>query len=407
MSDREEYRKKMDDNAFLDFGPEPVDKELYDELVTKELDEAREGAGKRKYSQRDEDDREYSRYTHSDEDKAAQGKKTAANKKVKGIKRVVKRILHVVVVVAIVYFCMYSFLCNYYGDNSAINYIKYSGYTQNEHSNSRVGSFDSIEIDVYNCDVTIEDSYDNEFHVYYRLFTKDGELAQCEIEQRGDSKVLVIKADSKKDNRAAWDIFDTVVGYDMSQYVKITVPKGTYGTFKIHATDGFAIVADVEGEIQNIELESENILEDFRSIRIENVCVDKLTVTGIGKSVHVEESRIKEALIKVDGDYVSMDTSTIEEALELKCENSFIMLDGLDIKEGARVKAETTNDYITVTLAGDLQDYHIIADAGESYVYFDELDYNDEGRFETGEGSKQIELYDSNKSIHIDMEADN
>ncbi len=342
-----------------------------------------------------------------DEDKVTHGKKTAANKKVKGIRRVVKRILHIVVVVAIVYFCMYSFLCNYYGDNSTINYIKYSGYTQNEHSNSRVGSFDSIEIDVYNCDVTIEDSYDNEFHVYYRLFTKDGELAQCEIEQRGDSKVLVIKADSKKDNRAAWDIFDTVVGYDMSQYVKITVPKGTYGTFKIHATDGFAIVSDVEGEIQNIELESENILEDFRSIRIENVCVDKLTVTGVGKSVHVEESRIKEALIKVNGDYVSMDTSTIEEALELKCENSFIMLDGLDIKEGARVKAETTNDYITVTLAGDLQDYHIIADAGESYVYFDELDYNDEGRFETGEGSKQIELYDSNKSIHIDLEADN
>lgn len=407
MSDREEYRKKMDDNAFLDFGPEPVDKELYDELVTKELDEAREGAGKRKYSQRDEDDREFSQYTPSDEDKVTHGKKTAANKKVKGIRRVVKRILHVVVVVAIVYFCMYSFLCNYYGDNSTINYIKYSGYTKNEQSNSRVGSFDSIEIDVYNCDVTIEDSYDNEFHVYYRLFTKDGELAQCEIEQRGDSKVLVIKADSKKDNGAAWDIFDTAAGYDMSQYVKITVPKGMYGTFKVHATDGFAIVSDVEGEIQNIELESENILEDFRSIRIENVCVDKLTVTGVGKSVHVEESRIKEALIKVNGDYVSMDTSTIEEALELKCENSFIMLDGLDIKEGARVKAETTNDYITVTLAGDLQDYHIIADAGESYVYFDELDYNDEGRFETGEGSKQIELYDSNKSIHIDLEADN
>lgn len=407
MSDKEEYRKKMDDNVFLDFGPEPVDKELYDELVTKELDEAREGAEKRKYSQRDEDDGEYSQYTHNDENKAARGKKTAANKKVKGIRHVVKRILHVVVVVAIVYFCMYSFLCNYHGDNSAINYIKYSGYTKNEHSNSRVESFDSIEIDVYNCDVSIEDSYDNEFHVYYRLFTEDGELAQCEIEQRGDNKVLVIKADSKKDNRAAWDIFDMVVGYDMSQYVNITVPKGTYDTFKVHATDGFVIVSDVEGEIQNIELEAENILEDFRGIRIDNVCVDKLTVTGSGKSVHVGDCQIREALIKVNSDYVSMDTNTIEEALELNCENSHIMLDGLDINDGARVKAETTDEYITVTLAGDLQDYHIIADAGESYVYFDELDYNDEGRFETGEGSKLIELYDSNKSIHIDMKADN
>lgn len=37
-----------DDSAFLDFGPEPIDKDVYDEVVNKELEAAREQTGKYK-----------------------------------------------------------------------------------------------------------------------------------------------------------------------------------------------------------------------------------------------------------------------------------------------------------------------------------------------------------------------
>lgn len=386
MSD--DYNRKTDDRAFLDFGPEPVDKELYDELVTKELDAAREqkrGKGNRRDNA-----------SFSVKEKAKYKKSAIAG-------RMIAIALSIVAAIVVVYAGASSYIANYYGSNSAINYIKYGGYQLNDDYYNEYEAFDSIDIDVVNCDVSVQSSYDDNFHISYRFFTKDENDVKCEIEQRDGRKVLVLTADGRKNDKLAWDIFNMSHDYDVEQYVSIMVPDKAYDTFKTHTTKGYVSIYEIDGQVSDIEIEAE---DDEGSVGLDGISADYVTITAKGIQTYIDECEIGSAVIKAEDEDVSIYNCSFSEMLDADCVKSHLMFTNISVNDGGRIKALTSKESIYLSLSGNADDYSITADAGKDIVYCYHYDYYEKGKYEVGDGSKQVELYNTNESIYIFFEAD-
>lgn len=205
--------------------------------------------------------------------------------------------LSIVAAIVVVYAGASSYIANYYGSNSAINYIKYGGYQLNDDYYNEYEAFDSIDIDVVNCDVSVQSSYDDNFHISYRFFTKDENDVKCEIEQRDGRKVLVLTADGRKNDKLAWDIFNMSHDYDVEQYVSIMVPDKAYDTFKTHTTKGYVSIYEIDGQISDIEIEAE---DDEGSVGLDGISADYVTITAKGIQTYIDECEIGSAVIKAE-----------------------------------------------------------------------------------------------------------
>lgn len=84
-----------------------------------------------------------------------------------------------------------SYIANYDGNSSALKYIKYGGYAKRSAYYDALEAFDDIEIDVTNCSVVINDSYDEDFHISYQLLTHTDDDVRCEVVQRDGKSVFI------------------------------------------------------------------------------------------------------------------------------------------------------------------------------------------------------------------------
>ena len=385
---QDDHGNKNNDHAFLDFGPEPVDKELYDELVTKELESAREAEKSPK------------KRKHSGARREKPEKKTG---KGIGILKKIGLAAGVLMCGLIVYAGASSYIANYDGDSSALKYIKYGGYAKRSAYYDALEAFDDIEIDVTNCSVVINESYDEDFHISYQLLTHPDDDVRCEVVQRDGKSVLVLNADSRRSDRPVWDFLKISDEYNQGQYLYIMVPKRDYGSFRINTSGEYVSIYDIGGHISDIEVEADDC---YGNIGIYNLDVDNVSIKGDNSMANVSDSTVGRAYINIDNGDVSIYTSDFKELLDMDCTNTYISLGDVAVGDGGSMKISNTNQEIHLSLAGDKQAYHITADSNRKEVFCSYYDIYYSDSFDVGEGDRQVELHNKNESIYVFFEAD-
>lgn len=385
---QDDYENKNNDHAFLDFGPEPVDKELYDELVTKELESAREIEKSSKERK------------HSGGRREKPGKKTG---KGIGILKKIGLAAGVLMSGLIVYAGASAYIANYDGNSTALNYIKYGGYAKQSAYYNTFEAFDDIEIDVTNCAVVIDDSYDEDFHISYQLLTHIDDDVRCEVVQRDGKSVLVLNADSRERDRPVWDFLKISDEYEQGQYLYIMVPKRDYGSFRINTSGEYASIYDIEGHISGIEVEADDC---YGNIGIYHLDVDNVSIKGDNSMANMSDCTVGSAYINIDNGDISIYTSDFKELLDMDCTNSYISLGDVAVGDGGSMRVSNTNQEIYLSLAGDKQAYHITADSNRKKIYCPYYEIYDRDSFEAGDGDRQVELHNKNESIYVFFEAD-
>ena len=375
-----------DDNAFLDFGPGPIDKDVYNEVVNKELDAAREQPGKhkREHNGGRRDTREHN-YT--------------VTSKIKKIKKIITLVFSVVFLLVVLYIGTNAFVTNYYGDNELINSIKYVGYKAVEGYDD-IGEFDCIDLDVDNCSVTVRSSYDDEFHISYKFIASKEDDVKIYVEERGGSKVLTCDIDNK-------DICDNIWNpaggndYEYEQYLTIMVPDGRYGSVKIGVNGGYADVDDIQADELDIAVSNSDLYSGIRGVK-----VNSISVTAYNMPVYIRDSEIDSAVLNIGNDSISVYDSKISSLLDINGENSDVYIDNVNVEDGGKISVRTSGDDISVNLPGKPELYHIVADAADGTVYCSYFDFYENGRYEVGDGEREIELYNEDEGIFLRFEVD-
>lgn len=375
-----------DDSAFLDFGPEPIGKDVYDEVVNKELEAAREQTGKHKR-----------KYTGVLRD--ARKHNFAFTSKIKKIKKIITLAFGIVLLIGVLYIGINAFVTNYYGDNELINSIKYVGYKAVE-GYEDIDAFDCIDLDIDNCSVTVRSSYDDEFHISYKFIASKEDDVKIYVKDSGDDKVLTCDVNNKdiRDN-----IWNPTGGndYEYEQYLTIMVPDGRYGSVKISVDGGYADIDDIQADEINMAVNNSELYSGISGVKADNILV-----TADNMAVYIRDSEAGSIVIKIANDSVSVYDSKIISLLDINGKNSDVYIDNVDVENGGKINAKTSGDDISVDLPGNPELYHIVADAADDTVYCSYFDYYEEGRYEIGNGDKAIELYNEDEGIFLRFEVD-
>lgn len=375
-----------DDSAFLDFGPEPIGKDVYDEVVNKELEAAREQTGKHKR-----------KYTGVRRD--ARKHNFAFTSKIKKIKKIITLAFGIVLLIGVLYIGINAFVTNYYGDNELINSIKYVGYKAVE-GYEDIDAFDCIDLDIDNCSVTVRSSYDDEFHISYKFIASKEDDVKIYVKDSGDDKVLTCDVNNKdiRDN-----IWNPTGGndYEYEQYLTIMVPDGRYGSVKISVDGGYADIDDIQADEINMAVNNSELYSGIRGVKADNILV-----TADNMAVYIGDSEADSVVINSANDSVSVYDSKIISLLDINGKNSDVYIDNVDVENGGKINAKTSGDDISVDLPGYPELYHIVADAADDTVYCSYFDYYEEGRYEIGNGDKAIELYNEDEGIFLRFEVD-
>lgn len=375
-----------DDSAFLDFGPEPIDKDVYDEVVNKELEAAREQTGKykRKHTGARRDTRKHD---------------FAFTSKIKKIKKIISLVFGIVFLIGVLYIGINAFVTNYYGDNELINSIKYVGYKAVE-GYDNIGGFDCIDLDIDNCSVTVRPSYDDEFHISYKFIASKEDDVKIYVKDSGDNKVLTCDVNNKdiRDN-----IWNPTGGndYEYEQYLTIMVPDGRYGSVKISVDGGYADIDDIQADEINMAVNNSELYSGIRGVKADNILV-----TADNMAVYIRDSEADNVVINIANDSVSVYDSKIISLLDINGKNSDVYINNVDVENGGKINAKTSGGDISVDLPGKPELYHIVADAADDTVYCSYFDYYEEGRYEIGNGDKAIELYNEDEGIFLRFEVD-
>lgn len=121
---------------------------------------------------------------------------------------------------------------------------------------------------------------------------------------------------------------------------------------------------------------------------------------------NVSDSTVGRAHINIDNGDVSIYTSDFKELLDMDCTNTYISLGDVAFGDGGSMKISNTNQEIHLSLAGDKQAYHIIADSNRKEVFCPYYDIYYSDSFDAGDGDRQVELHNKNESIYVFFEAD-
>lgn len=373
-----------DDNAFLDFGPEPIDKDVYNEVVNKELEAAREQSGK-----------------HAGRTARHESARQGRTKKKSKLGAFIKAVVITGILFGVIYGAASTYFRNYYGDNDVVNAIKYGGFNVVE-DYADFEAFDSIDIELENCDLSVAASYDDKFHISYKFLVLDGGVS-LDVEDRDGSRVLTCSVDNKTTTGNIWTLFDESDDYTYRQYLTVMVPEGQYKSFTLGTTGGDVDVSDVVGRIDELNITASDS-DSYAVLR--EITVGKLSVTTHNQYLSVRDCEFDSAEINVKNADASVYDCKVTSLLDIDAENTYLIVSGVDIEDGGKISARTSGDDLSVLLPGDPESYHIVAVASHDTVYCSHYDYYEDGRYEVGDGDRDIELYNEDEGIFLHFEVD-
>ena len=383
-------KNDFDDNSFLDFGPDPIDKEVYNEIVNKELDAAREEEGRH----------------HLVKPGARHFGRTRKKSRTRSV---IKTILITVVSLCVLYGGLSYFITDYYGDSKIINKIKYCGYDlQSEYMN--IKEFDSIDMQLENCDISVYQSSDDRFHISYKVVTAGSDGIKFNVEERDGSRVLTCNVNNRKNNNYIWNLFGQD-DYEYKQRITIYVPSGQYKNFTLCAEgENGQIYVDLDMDdpsrysIDELNIKI-NSSEDYGGIK--GVSVKNLSVETYNQNISMEFNKIDNAVVKAKDQRLIMRHNSITTLCEIDAENSYVMIDGIEVEDGGRLVVNAKGENVSLELFDDPELYHITADSETDRVYCSYYDdYYGESSIEIGSGSREIELHNEDDGIFIYFKVD-
>lgn len=383
-------KNDFDDNSFLDFGPDPIDKEVYNEIVNKELDAAREEEGRHHLAKPGV--RHFGR-----------------TKKKSRTRTIIKTILITVVSLCVLYGGLSYFITDYYGDSKIINKIKYCGYDLQSDYRIISKEFDSIDIQLENCDISVYESSDDRFHISYKVVTAGSDGIKFNVEERDGSRVLTCDMNNKKNNNYIWNAFGHY-DYEYKQYVTIYVPAGQYKNFTLcsEGESGYIYVDLDRNDPSKYSIDELNVKisnsKDYGGIR--GVSVKNLSVETDSQHISIEFNKIENAVVKTKAQGLSMHHNSIATLCEVYAENSYVIIDDMEVEDGGRLVVNAKGDDVSLELSDDPELYHITADSETGSVYCSDYDYYGESSLELGSGSREIELHNEDEGIFIYFKVD-
>lgn len=265
-------------------------------------------------------------------------------------------------------------------------------------------AFDSVLMDMSNCEVYVKRSENGRFGVDLKLYTYNPDKIEFGVT---DGQLIIKNIDDNVGISFNFDFFD-----DKQQYVYLYLPEGLYDSINVSTSNERVVIEDVEAEneiyadssnsqisIKNVDAPKVSASSSNNKVSIENVTTEVLKLETTNGKLELKDVTADILKAETSNEKVSFDNVSGADAV-INTTNGELILN--EVYFDSSLDASTSNSDAKLVLAGKRDDYYYDLRTSNGKISIDGDDCGE--KYKGGKGNSEVTIISTNGDVKVEFE---
>ena len=265
-------------------------------------------------------------------------------------------------------------------------------------------AFDSVLMDMSNCEVCVKRSENGRFGIDMKLYTYNPDNIEFGVT---DGQLIIKNIDDNVGLSFNFDFFD-----DKQQYVYLYLPEVQFDSINVSTSNERVIIEDIEAEneiyvdssnaqisIKNADAPKVSASSSNETVSVENVMTELLKLETTNGKLELKDVTADSLRAETSNEKVRFDNVSGVDAV-IKTTNGELILN--EVYFDSSLDAATSNSDAELVLAGKRDDYYYDLRTSNGTISIDGADCGE--KYKGGKGNSEVTLTSTNGDVKVEFE---